>query len=159
MALSGKAAKSHPVAPLPKPFIERLKGCHSGHQHKGVAPAVPHLVLHIPLFIACRRVAELRPWGEEEGMERVEFSPQAGTKQSGISSDEMEHKPGKALCKLPFPIFQHLDHRCGQIVKSQPRRYSADALKDPLQTFQQTFLILRREELCVPFVGLRKTYH
>ena len=27
-------------------------------------------------------------WGEEEGMERVESSPKAGTEQSGISSDE-----------------------------------------------------------------------
>ena len=75
-------------------------------------------------------------------MERVEFSPQAGTKQSGISSDEMEHKPGEFLCKLPFPALQNLDHRCGEIVKSQPGRYSADVLKDPFQPFQQTFLVL-----------------
>jgi len=28
-------------------------------------------------------------WGEEEGMERAEFSPKGETEQSGISSDEM----------------------------------------------------------------------
>lgn len=78
----------------------------------------PLLVLHIPFFIACRRVAELSP------------------------EPVMEHEPAEVLCKLPLPILQHFDHRCGQIVKSQPRRYSTDVLKDPLQPLQQTFLIL-----------------
>ena len=33
--------------------------------------------------------AERVAWGEEEGMERAQSSPQAGTQQSGISSDEV----------------------------------------------------------------------
>lgn len=99
-------------------------------------------VVDEPIREPNRSPAKRVAWGEEEGMERVEFSPQAGTKQSGISSDEMEHKPGESLCKLPFPALQNLDHRCGEIVKSQPGRYSADVLKDPFQPFQQTFLVL-----------------
>ena len=106
------------LTPFPQMLVELLERGDRGYRYKGVAPAVPHLVLHIPLFIACRRVAELRP------------------------EPVMEHKPGESLCKLPFPILQHLDYRCGQIVKSQPGRYSPDVFKDPLQPFQQTFLVL-----------------
>ena len=37
-----------------------------------------------PRASPAKRVA----WGEEEGMERAESSPQAGMQQSGISSDD-----------------------------------------------------------------------
>ena len=93
-------------------------------------------------------------------MERVEFSPQAGTKQSGISSDEMEHKPGESLCKLPFPARQNLDHRCGEIVKSQPRRYvkvlegGERELTDGFTRFMLHYHF--RAEFCNPAAGNEK---
>ena len=54
----------------------------------------------------------------------------------------MQHETPEAICELPFPALQYLDHRSGQIVKSQTRRHSADVLKHPLQAIQQALLVL-----------------
>ena len=83
-----------------KKKFERLKGCHCGHWNKSVAPAVPHLVLHVPFFIACRRVAELRP------------------------EPVMEHEPGKELAAEGYlPLAQPCGH--GQVDFGESLYYDA----------------------------------
>ena len=91
-------------------------------------------------------------------MKRAKFLPQAETEQSGIASDEVQHKPAESICQHTLGPLQHLGYCCGKVVKLQTGRHPANVLKDPLQSCQQALLVLRWEKLCVTFVGLGKRH-
>ena len=120
------------LAPLPEILVEICEGSDFRHGDEGVAAAVAHLVLHIALLIAGCRIAEV------------------------CLKAVMQHETVESVCENAIRSPEHLGNGSRHVVEPQPGGNSADMLKDPFHSFQQTFLILRGKHLRVAFVGVRE---
>ena len=97
------------LAPFPQPLVKFIKRGNGWHWHKGVAPAVAHLILHILFFVSGGQITKFR-------LETV-----------------MQYKPSKTLSQFPLSTLQHLRYSRGEIVEFQFLRYASDVFEDPLQ--------------------------
>ena len=120
------------LAPIPQGLVKIVKRCNGRNRNKSISAAVTHLVFHVSLFVAGRRVTELCP-------ETV-----------------MQHKPSEAVCEDSVCTLEYLHNSGGHIVKAQHRRNAANVLKDALHPLQKAFLVLRGEGLRVTLIGVGK---
>ena len=119
---------------FPQIFIERREIRNRRDGNEQVSPGVAYLILYVSFLVAFARIAEIRLKAV------VEFEAREAVRQDALRS------------------LQNLNDRGGEVVETNPERNASDTLKDPLQPFQQAFLILGRENLRVGVVGIRKRH-
>ena len=119
---------------FPQRFVKRREIRNRRNRNEQIPPRIAHFILHVPFLVSLGGIAEIRL------KPIVQFESRETVRQN------------------PFLSFAHFRHSGREIVESNPDRNSSDTLKHPFQSFQKTLLILRRKNLRIPMIGIRKRH-